>query len=314
MFNKIRFLNVCRILTIVVILPLMLCAGILPVKANELPLHQVTVTTSFLEDIVSHIAEDTVEISLIVPAGGDPHLYNASARDLSKIIEADLLLYHGLNFEAQMATALEDYGRAVTENFSEEQLIQVSEDSSEIDPHYWFNIELYKQSVISARDYLIEAFPEQIDLYTKNTEAYLSDLDALARWIEEQLADLPIEQRILVTPHDAFEYFARMNQFTVYAPQGISTEAEVSNDAIVQTVAFIIENQVPAIFLDTTSSPQAMEKLQEGVQQLGAEVAVVGGEGNALYSDSLAPSGHTNDNYIDMYQHNVSLIVDHLSK
>lgn len=314
MFNKIRFLFIRPIIILLIMFSCTLSSTTLLVKAQEDSLLKVTVTTSFLEDIVARIAEDTVDISLIVPAGGDPHLYNASARDLPKILEADLLLYHGLNFEAQMATALEDYGFSVTDNFPKEQLIFVAEDSNEIDPHYWFNLDLYKQSVIAARDHLINTFPEQADLYTRNTATYLSELDALGKWIDEQLALLAVDERILVTPHDAFEYFAQMNDFTVYAPQGISTEAEVSNDSIIQTVEFIIEHQVPAIFLDTTSNPQAMEKLQEGVSQLGGEVIVVGGEGNALYSDSLAPSGQANDNYIDMYKHNISLIVNHLTK
>ena len=280
------------------------------IEAAEQPL--VTVTTSFLEDIVTQIAEDTVEIALIVPAGGDPHIYNASARDLQNILEADVVLYHGLHFEAQMAAILVDYGFAVTRNFSKDDLILVAADSQDVDPHYWFNIELYKQSVEEARDILIETFPTQKDLYTTNADNYLKQLDELAKWIEEQLAVLPIEQRVLVTPHDAFEYFARTHDFIVYAPQGISTESEVSNEQIIQTVQYIIDHQVPAIFLDTTSNPQAMEKLQEGVQQKNAEVQVVGGEGMALFSDSLAPKGQANDNYIDMYKHNISLIVQHL--
>ncbi|MGO4938823.1 metal ABC transporter solute-binding protein, Zn/Mn family [Fundicoccus sp. Sow4_D5] len=314
MFIKTKFLFIRPIIVLLLLFTCALRSTTLPIKAQEESLLKVTVTTSFLEDIVRRIAEDTVDISLIIPAGGDPHLYNASARDLPKILEADLLLYHGLNFEAQMATALEDYGFSVTDNFPKEQLIFVAEDSNEIDPHYWFNLDLYKQSVIAARDHLMNTFPEHADLYTRNTAEYISELDALGEWIDEQIALLAVDERILVTPHDAFEYFAQMNNFTVYAPQGISTEAEVSNEAIIQTVEFIIEHQIPAIFLDTTSNPQAMEKLQEGVSQLGGEVIVVGGEDNALYSDSLAASGQANDNYIDMYKHNVSLIVKHLTK
>lgn len=283
-------------------------------NAQEETSSKVTVTTSFLEDIVTRIAEGTVEISLIIPAGGDPHLYNASARDLPKILDADLLLYHGLNFEAQMASALEDYGVSVTSDFEREDLILVSDDAQEVDPHYWFNLDLYKASVLTTRDYLISSFPAHKELYLKNTETYLAELEALNEWIQDQLAPLPVDQRILVTPHDAFEYFAQMNDFMVYSPQGISTEAEVSNEAIIQTVNFIIDQQVPAVFLDSTSNPQVMEKLQEGVQQLGGQVTVIAGETQILYSDSLAPKGQANDNYIDMYKHNISLIVEHLTK
>lgn len=275
---------------------------------------QITVTTTFLSDIVNRLAPDTFDVVSIVPAGGDPHIYTASAQDLTNITEADLVLYHGLHFEAQMADVLEslDYSSAVTETFNTDDLIKVSEDSDEVDPHYWFNIDLYKQSVEQARTIMSEAFPEQAESIEQNTTDYLAELDELDQWISSEIEKLAPEDRILVTPHDAFTYFAENYGFTVYAPQGISTESEVSNDAIVQTVNFIIENNVPAIFLDTTSNPQAMEKLQEGVSQQGHEVEVIGGEGFELYSDSLAAEGQDNDNYIDMYRHNVSVIVDNL--
>lgn len=275
---------------------------------------QITVTTTFLSDIVNRLAPDTFDVVSIVPAGGDPHIYTASAQDLTNITEADLVLYHGLHFEAQMADVLEslDYSSAVTETFNTDDLIKVSEDSDEVDPHYWFNIDLYKQSVEQARTIMSEAFPEQAESIEQNTTDYLAELDELDQWISSEIEKLAPEDRILVTPHDAFAYFAENYGFTVYAPQGISTESEVSNDAIVQTVNFIIENNVPAIFLDTTSNPQAMEKLQEGVSQQGHEVEVIGGEGFELYSDSLAAEGQDNDNYIDMYRHNVSVIVDNL--
>lgn len=275
---------------------------------------RITVTTSFLEDIVRQIADDSVDTALIVPAGGDPHIYNAQASDLKNILEADLVLYHGLHFEAQMADILSDYGFAVTRNFAEEDLIYVSEDSAEIDPHYWFNLDLYKQTVTEVRDILTETFPEHTDVYEENTQAYMEELNELSEWIETELEKLHVEERILVTPHDAFTYFAQVNDFVVYAPQGISTESEVSNEQIIQTVNFIVENNVPAIFLDTTSNPQAMEKLREGVNERGAEVEVIGGAGHELFSDSLAAEGQPNDNYIDMYKHNLSLIVDNLVK
>lgn len=301
-----------RLLLALCLVALMLPSTLKSAQANNDAPLKVTVTTSFLADIVQNIAGDTVEMQLLIPAGSDPHTYSAQAKDLEKILEADVILYHGLRFEAQIAELLEDYGHAVTRNFNPDDLIYVSENSDEVDPHYWFDIELYKQSVLEARDILTAALPDAADELSANTEVYLNELDALADWTEEQLATLPIEQRILVTPHDAFSYFALQNEFVVFAPQGISTESEVANEQIVQTVAFILENQVPAIFLDTTSNPQAMQKLQEGVQQQSAEVVVVSGDNQELFSDSLAPQGQPFDNYIDMYQHNLTLILTHL--
>lgn len=282
-------------------------------QSSEPPL-KVTVTTSFLADMVQQITDGTVELTQLIPAGSDPHTYSPQARDLEAILEADLIIYHGLRFEAQIAEILEDYGHSVTQTFDPADLIKVSDNSAEVDPHYWFNLDLYQQSVSEAQVILTEAAPELTAVFAANTEAYLKELEALAVWTDEQLALLPIEERILVTPHDAFSYFAQQNGFVVYAPQGISTESEVSNEQIVRTVEFIVDHQVPAIFLDTTSNPQAMQKLQEGVQQQGAEVKMVSGENQELFSDSLAPQGQPYDTYIEMYRHNVSLIVEYLTR
>ncbi|MBZ6526507.1 zinc ABC transporter substrate-binding protein [Aerococcaceae bacterium DSM 111021] len=275
---------------------------------------KITVTTTFLVDIIEQIAPDTFDIESIVPAGGDPHIYTATAGNLKDITEAEIVLFHGLHFEAQLAQVLNSlsHTHSVTADFDSTQLISLSEDSEEVDPHYWFDLDLYKQSVKTTEAVILDTFPEYTDLITENTQSYVNELDELRKWIDTELDKLPVEDRILVTPHDAFAYFAHAHDFTVYAPQGISTESEVSNDSIISTVNFIIEHNVPAIFLDTTSNPQAMEKLQEGVKQQNSEVTVVGGEGQELYSDSLATTGQPNDNYIDMYRHNVSLIVENL--
>ncbi|UUX34490.1 metal ABC transporter solute-binding protein, Zn/Mn family [Fundicoccus culcitae] len=291
---------------------LMLC--LLPlqaIRAEEKP--TVTVSTSFIEDIVQKITDDSVNIELIIPRGSDPHLYSPLASDLDNILNADLILYQGLHLEAQMAEVLADYGYAVTQNFNPDDLISVN-DGSEVDPHYWFDLNLYKQSVEEITNLLIETYPNQSELYQNNSNQYLAELDELQLWVEDKLEELPVENRILVTPHDAYAYFARNYAFQVYAPQGISTESEVSNEQIIQTVDFVVNHQVPAIFLDTTSNPQAMTKLQEGIAQKGHEVKIVGGEGQELYSDSLAPSGQENDTFIKMYQHNVNLIVENLTK
>lgn len=293
---------------------ILLFTYLIPIGHAQKNKEKITVTTTFLVDIVEQLAPETFELVSIVPAGGDPHSYTATARNLKDITESDLVLFHGLHFEAQMAEVLDalPHTRSVTTDFNPDQLISFSEGSQEVDPHYWFDIDLYKQSVLTTQQALVEVYPEHKELVNENTERYIEELDALDQWVHEKVSELPVEQRILVTPHDAFAYFAQTYNFTVYAPQGISTESEVSNDAIINTVKFIVDNEVPAIFLDTTSNPQAMEKLQEGVNQQNAEVLVVDGEGQELFSDSLAATGQPNDNYLEMYVHNVSLIVDHL--
>ncbi|WP_218653566.1 metal ABC transporter solute-binding protein, Zn/Mn family [Streptococcus pluranimalium] len=273
----------------------------------------VTVTTSFLDDMVKQLAGDYVKRDLIIPAGEDPHLYVAKSSDLKKLQEADLVLYHGLHFEGKMVDALEAKGTAVTKGFSKKDVGTMDEDGEKVvDPHFWFDIDLYKKAVKEASKELKELVPEHRSDIVKNTKEYLAELDDLDQWNKKALSVIPKESRYLVTPHDAFNYFARRYDFTLYAPQGVSTDSEVANSDMMETVNLINEHKIKAIFTESTTNPERMKKLQEAVAAKGGNVAVVTGEGKELFSDSLAPEGQDGDSYIDMYKHNTNLIVEAL--
>ncbi|TCD45847.1 metal transporter [Streptococcus sp. X16XC17] len=273
----------------------------------------VTVTTSFLYDMVDQLAGDYVKRELIIPAGEDPHLYVAKAGDLKKLQEADLVLYHGLHFEGKMVDALEQGGVAVSKDFKKSDIGTMDEDGeSVVDPHFWFDITPYKSAVQVASEELQKLIPDKQSAISKNTKDYLAELDRLDAWNKEQLAAVPQNSRYLVTPHDAFNYFARAYGFTLYAPQGVSTDSEVANSDMIETVNLIIEHNIKAIFTESTTNPERMEKLQEAVAAKGSQVEVVTGEGKELFSDSLAPEGEDGDTYIDMYKHNTNLMVRYL--
>ncbi|MET3557713.1 manganese/zinc/iron transport system substrate-binding protein [Streptococcus rupicaprae] len=273
----------------------------------------VTVTTSFLQDMVKQLAGDKVNTELIIPAGEDPHLYTAKSSDLDKLKKADLVLYHGLHFEGKMVEALEQTGVAVTKNFSKEDLNTMDEDGEIItDPHFWFNIKLYQQAVQVASEELQKLLPDAADAIKANETDYLAQLDELDAWNQQELSKIAKESRYLITPHDAFNYFASSYDFEIAAPQGVSTDSEVANSDMMKTVDLIVNHKVKAIFTESTTNPERMEKLKEAVEAKGGKVEVVTGEGKELFSDSLAPLGEDGDNFIDMYKHNVSLIVKHL--
>lgn len=273
----------------------------------------VTVTTSFLEDMVKQLAGDEVNIALIIPAGEDPHLYQAKPQDLDKIKMADLVLYHGLHFEGKMISVLEKKGHPVSANFPDDKIGRMDEDGQEvIDPHFWFDIDLYKLAVQEASAQLKALLPDKTDTLEANTESYLKKLDELKQEISSKLAEIPEDQRFLVTPHDAFNYFSREFHVTVVAPQGVSTDSEVANADVEKTAAFIAEHKIKAVFAESTTNPERMEKLREVCKSKGWDVKVVSGEGEELFSDSLAPAGQKGDNYLDMYRHNVELMVKYL--
>ena len=274
---------------------------------------KVVVTTSFLADMVDQIAGDTVDVEMIIPAGEDPHLYIAKPEDFKKLEGADLVLYHGLHFEGKMVDVLERLGTSVSENFPKDKIGVMDEDGKEIvDPHFWFDIDLYKMASENAEVALSKLNPENADKYKENVTKYLDELTKLDEYNKENLAKIPESGRYLITPHDAFNYFSRRYNIEVVAPQGVSTDSEVANKDIDKTVDFIVEHKVKAIFAESTTDPARMEKLKEACKAKGFDVKVVSGEGNELFSDSLAPEGQSGDTYIDMYKHNVKLITENL--
>ncbi|WP_207940425.1 manganese/zinc/iron transport system substrate-binding protein [Enterococcus sp. DIV2402] len=271
----------------------------------------VTVTTSFLQDMVAQLAGDKVEIQQIIPAGEDPHLYVAAPSDLDKLTSADLVLYHGLHFEGQMVDALENTGTAVAKDFSDSDINMMQEDGEEVvDPHFWFDIQLYQKAVDVAADELATLLNDE-SVKDKATD-YKKELNELDTYIADEIQEIPESERYLITPHDAFNYFARSYGIEVIAPQGVSTESEASNADISETVDFIVEHKVKAVFAESTTDPARMERLKEDVEAKGGTVKVVSGHGQELFSDSLAPIGEAGDTYIDMYKHNVDLIVENL--
>ncbi|MDI9471764.1 MAG: zinc ABC transporter substrate-binding protein [Bacillota bacterium] len=273
----------------------------------------VTATTTFVSDIVKRLADDLVDVDLIIPAGEDPHLYEPKPRDLDKLTRADLLIYHGLDFEGRMVEVLEKMGSALAKDFPAERVGVMDDDGSlVVDPHFWFDIDLYKLAVDNVADYLSDLLPEEAEGIVLRAEEYKEDLDRMLEDCKRKMDKIPESSRYLITPHDAFNYFSRTFSIPVMAPQGVSTDSEVANKDIQDTVDFIVEKQIKAIFVETTTDPARMEKLKEAALARGFTVTVVQGEGNELFSDSLAPEGEKGDNFIDMFTHNVDLIVKNL--
>lgn len=270
---------------------------------------KVVATTVFVADMIKEVSNDIFDVEVIIPAGEDPHVYLPKASDVDKIESADLLLYHGLHFEGRMQDILDKKGKAVTVNFKEDELNKMEEDGEEItDPHFWFDINLYKLAVKEVAKNLSELEPSKKDEIEANFKTYEVKLDELHEYNKKLLDEIPAENRYLITPHDAFNYFSSSYGIEVVAPQGVSTESEVSNKDIEDTADFIVAHKVKAIFTESTTNPERILKLQEIVKAKGFDVKVVSGEGNELFSDSLAPLGEEGDNYIDMYKHNVELM------
>lgn len=305
--------NLSYKLILILLLALLFITGCGKQISEDSHKKKITVTTSFLRDIVEKLAGDAVIINEIIPAGEDPHLYVAKPNDLLKLKNTDLILYHGLHFEGKLQKALEKNGFAVSSTFDKYKIDELEEDGEKIlDPHFWFDIDLYKEAVHNTALALIKTDPQLKELIEKNEAKYQKELDLLAINSKEKIATIPPNSRYLVTPHDAFNYFARYFDIKVISPQGINSESEVSNKDLQDTIDFVIKHRIKSIFVESTTDPARMQKIKEAAANKGYMVNVISGENKELFSDSLAPKGHDGDTYIKMMEHNIDLIVNNL--
>ena len=176
------------------------------------------------------------------------------------------------------------------------------------DPHVWGDVALWSFAAESIRDTLVAADPENAETYNANYDAYKSDLDALHAWAIESITTIPDRQRKLVTAHDAFQYFSKAYNIEVFAPQGISTEAEASVADIQTAVDYIVNNDVPAIFFESAIPIDTVEAMIEGASAQGHNVEL-GGE---LFADTMGEPGTPEGTYLGMIEHNVTVIVQAL--
>ncbi len=255
-----------------------------------------------------HIGGEHVTVTTLMGPGIDPHQYKASAGDVDRLGRADLIVYNGIHLEAKMADVLERLGRrqptlAAGEAVPEDQLITNDGDH---DPHVWFDVsplEAGPRRAWSARSHRSD--PANAADYQANADAYLAELTALHTYVGEQAARVPGPQRILITAHDAFNYLGRAYGLEVVGLQGISTLSEAGTADVQDLAEFIAERKIPAIFVETSVSPRAIEAVREAVRAKGFEVAI-GGE---IYSDAMGDEGTPEGTYLGMVRHNIDTIV-----
>lgn len=274
---------------------------------------RVTTTIGMITDIVHNIGGERVEVTGLMGAGVDPHLYKASEGDLHELEKADVIFYGGLHLEAGMARILEHMAKwkrivAVTDTIDRAKLSAPPEFKGQYDPHVWFDVQLWEKAVEQVRDTLIEMDPTNAALYEKNAEVYLAQMDELDRYIHQQAERVPKEKRVLITAHDAFNYFGRAYGFEVRGLQGISTEAEAGTGDVQSLAAFIAERRIPAIFVETSISSRNVEAVQAAVRARGFDVRI----GGQLFSDAMGSPGTPEGTYIGMVRHNIDTIVQAL--
>lgn len=282
-------------------------------EANNGKLNVVT-TTSMITDLVKNVGGDMINIQGLMGAGVDPHLYKASAGDVTKLATADIIFYNGLHLEGKLVEVFEKMGSAVKsqvalgEHLDKNTLIGSDYFASNYDPHVWFNIQYFQQFVSAVVDELSAKDPKNSEQYKANGKAFHMKLEALEAEIKEVIETLPKEKRILVTAHDAFNYFGKSYGFEVVGLQGLSTATEAGVQDVQRLSQYIIDKQVKAIFIESSVPRRTIEALEAAVQAKGHDVTI----GGSLYSDALGNEGTVEGTYIGMFTYNVNTIVNAL--
>jgi manganese/zinc/iron transport system substrate-binding protein len=270
---------------------------------------KVVATTGMIADAARQVGGDLVEVKALMGPGVDPHAYRQTRTDIVAMTQADLVLWHGLYLEAQMEDFMRDLARkrkvaAVAEALPKNLLLAHDDYADKFDPHVWMNPSLWSQVVIAVRDALTSVRPEAKATFEANAAVHLKDLAELAAYATKVLSTVPAEGRVLLTAHDAFNYFGSAYGFDVIGIQGISTESEAGLSRISQLVDMLVSRKIRAVFVESSVSDRNIRALVEGAAAKGHTV-VIGGE---LFSDSMGERGTYEGTYVGMIDHNATAI------
>lgn len=269
----------------------------------------VVATTGQVADAARIIGGGLVDVTAIMGAGIDPHSYTPSQGDLKRFFESEVVLYSGHHLEGRFDEVFEALGdsRAVSgigDAIPAGLLISSPAFPDSIDPHVWFDPDGWGFAITEAGEALATADPANAATYRANAIAYRDRVAAFAVTATTTLATVPAERRVLVTAHDAFSYFGRRFGYEVIGIQGISTETEAGVNDLQRVSQLIADRGLPAIFVESSVSPNTIEAVQASVRDRGHEVAI----GGQLYSDALGDDGTPEGTYLGMFIANVDTI------
>ena len=290
-------------------LAILLAALATPAPAQDNPQGklQVVATFSILADFVKNVGGDRVTVASLVGPNGDAHVYQPTPADAKTVADAKLVFVNGLGFEGWMGRLVKASGTKAPTVVATKGVKprKMEEDGrSETDPHAWQSVANAKIYVANIRDGLVAADPAGKAIYEANASAYLARLDALDGEVKEAVGKIPADRRRIITTHDAFGYFAAAYGLSFIAPQGVSTESEVSAKDVAKIISQIRKQKIPAVFLENVTDKRLLERI--GAES-GARI------GGTLYSDALTDEKGEAPSYLDMVRHNIKQLASALT-
>lgn len=275
----------------------------------------VVATTSMMADLMEIVGGENVDVTGLMGPGIDPHDYQPSTSDVSVMTEADIVAYNGLMLEERFVEVFEQLEQQGVFTIIAERALDESvlldpeeEEDLEFDPHIWFSISHWETVTEYVADQLSNKDPDNEEYYQNNATSYLKELQELREYVEDRVEEVPEQSRYLVTAHDAFQYFGQEFGFEVVGLQGLNTQTEAGTGDISRLADFLVENEINAVFVESSVSPRNIEALIEAARSRGHEVENAG----ELYSDALGSEEDGTDSYIEMYRSNIDTIVNGL--
>lgn len=270
-------------------------------------------TTGMVAWAVEQVGGDAVRVEAMMGPGIDPHLYKATAGDVRSLSEADIIFYNGLHLESAMGEVLEHMTErattvAVTRDVPRQRLLAPPEFAGAYDPHVWFDVTMWIYAVRTVSSALAEHDPARADMYRARGDSLAASLDSLDTWVRARVQELPADRRVLITAHDAFNYYGRAYGFEVRGLQGINTASEAGTADVGLLADEIARRRIPAIFVETSIPRRTIEAVQAAVRSRGWNVEI----GGALFSDAMGDAGTDAGTYPGMVRHNVNTIVNAL--
>ncbi|MAM89638.1 MAG: ABC transporter substrate-binding protein [unclassified Hahellaceae] len=293
-------------------MPFVLAAILLiPTGAGAAEKLRVVASFSVLGDFLEQVGGDDIELSTIVGANGDAHMFQPAPSDAKALTRASLLVVNGLGFEGWIDRLQASSGFGGTLLVATDGVTPLPADdddhaeSGAPDPHAWHSVSQARVYVQNIRDALIQADPDRREGYERRAASYLSQLETLAQDLQSRIAQVPEQQRTVVTSHDAFGYLANDLKINMLAPQGLSTESEASAADVAKIIRQIRKGDIQAVFVGNISDERLIRQIARETE------ARIGG---TLYSDALSGPDEPAGTYLKMMTHNVSTIVDALQQ
>jgi manganese/zinc/iron transport system substrate-binding protein len=271
--------------------------------------YNVVTTVGMVTDIVANVAGERASVRGLIGSGVDPHLYYPTRSDVIALQNADVVFYAGLMLEGKLAGTLEKVGRtkpvfAVTEKVDASYLLEPPDLEGHPDPHVWMDPLAWARCVEAVGEALSKWDPANADEYRANVEAYVEKCRELHEYGKTAIATIPAHSRVLITSHDAFNYFGRAFNLQVMGVQGLSTESEAGLQDINRLVDLIVAKDVKAVFVETSVPARNIQALIDGARARGKSVRI-GGE---LFSDAMGEHGTYEGTYIGMIDHNITTV------